>query len=165
MIWKMLAAGAGLASLMAQSSVATAQKRLDEFETAKEAYVYAFPMLAGYKALYEFNVDKSSSQYKGAFNQVHNTARVFTPKDTAIVTPNSDTPYSMIQVDLRAEPVVFCVPEIEKERYYSVQLTDMYAFNYGYVGTRTTGNVAGCYMIAGPQWRGEMPKGVCEDLQ
>ena len=37
MIWKMLAAGAGLASLMAQSSVATAQKRLDEFETAKEA--------------------------------------------------------------------------------------------------------------------------------
>ena len=160
MIWKMLAAGAGLASLMAQSSVATAQKRLAEFETAKEAYIYAFPMLAGYKALYEFNVDKSSSQYKGAFNQVHNTARVFTPKDTAIVTPNSDTPYSMIQVDLRAEPIVFCVPEIEKGRYYSVQLTDMYAFNYGYVGTRTTGNVAGCYMIAGPQWRGETPKGI-----
>ena len=57
---------------------------------------------------------------------------------------------------------MFCVPEIEKERYYSVQLTDMYAFNYGYVGTRTTGNVAGCYMIAGPQWRGEMPKGVAK---
>ena len=151
-------AGAGALAIFSAMPVAQAQKRLDAYETAKEAYIYAFPMIAGYKAMYEFSVDKRSSQYKGGFNQVHNTAHVFTPKDTAIVTPNSDTPYSMIQVDLRAEPIVFCVPEIEKDRYYSVQLTDMYAFNYGYVGTRTTGNVAGCYMIAAPRWSGEMPK-------
>src|SRR5208283_5151069 len=44
--------------------------------------------------------------------------------------------------------------------YYSVQLTDMYSFNYGYVGSRATGNDAGCYMIAGPGWQGETPKGV-----
>jgi hypothetical protein len=50
-------------------------------------------MIAAYKAMYQFNVDKSNSQYKGPFNQVLSTARVFTPKDTAIVTPNSDTPY------------------------------------------------------------------------
>jgi hypothetical protein len=41
-------------------------------------------------------------------------AQVFTPKDTAIVTPNSDTPYSMLQMDLRAEPIVICVPKVEK---------------------------------------------------
>ena len=29
---------------------------------AEEAYIYGFPMIAGYKALYQFNVDKSSSQ-------------------------------------------------------------------------------------------------------
>ena len=75
---------------------------------------------------------------------------MFTPKDTAIVTPNSDTPYSMVQMDLRAEPIVLCVPAVEKERYYSVQLTDMYSFNYGYIGSRATGNDAGCYMVAGP---------------
>ena len=143
-------AGAGALAFLSAVPVAQAQKRLDAYETAKEAYIYAFPMIAGYKAMYQFSVDKTSSQYKGGFNQIHNTAQVFTPKDTAIVTPNSDTPYSMIQMDLRAEPIVFCVPEIEKGRYYSVQLTDMYAFNYGYVGTRATGNGAGCYMIAGP---------------
>ena len=48
---------------------------------------------------------------------------MFAPKDTAIVTPNSDTPYSMVQMDLRVEPVVLCVPAIDKSRYYSVQLT------------------------------------------
>jgi hypothetical protein len=126
----------------------------------QQAYVYGFPMIAAYKAMYELNVDKTNAQYKGPFNQVLNTAQVFTPKDTAVVTPNSDTPYSFLQADLRAEPLVFCVPKIEKNRYYSVQLTDMYAFNYGFVGSRATGNDAGCYMVAGPDWSGEAPKGI-----
>ena len=91
-------------------------------DTYQEAYVYAFPMIAAYKAMYQFNVDKTNSQYKGPFNQLVNEARVFTPKDTSIVTPNSDTPYSMLQVDLRAEPIVLCVPKVEKNRYYSVML-------------------------------------------
>jgi len=134
-------------------------------DTYQQAYVYGFPMIAAYKAMYQFNVDKTNSQYKGPFNQVLSTAQVFTPKDTAIVTPNSDTPYSMLQVDLRAEPIVFCVPKIEKSRYYSVQLTDMYSFNYGYVGSRATGNDAGCYMIAGPGWKGETPIGIKKVFQ
>src|SRR5271166_3453818 len=129
-------------------------------DTYQQAYIYGFPMIAAYKAMYQFNVDKTNSQYKGPFNQVISTAQVFTPKDTAIVTPNSDTPYSMLEVDLRAEPIVFCVPKVEKGRYYSVQLTDMYSFNYGYVGSRATGNDPGCYMLAGPGWKGETPKGI-----
>ena len=36
----------------------------------------------------------------------------------------------------------------------------MYTFNYGYVGSRATGNDAGCYLIAGPGWNGETPKGI-----
>ena len=60
----------------------------------------------------------------------------------------------MVQVDLRAEPIVLCVPEVEKGRYYSVQLIDMYSFNYGYIGSRATGNGAGCYMVAGPGLEG-----------
>ena len=47
------------------------------------------------------------------------------------------------QMDLRAEPIVLCVPAVEKKRYYSVQLTDMYSFNYGYIGSRATGNERG----------------------
>src|SRR5215831_15311070 len=139
-------------------------RNLEEGITHKDdyqkAYIYAFPMIANYKAMYEFFIDKSSSQYKGPFNTIISDSHVFTPKDTAVVTPNADTPYSMLQADLRAEPIVFCVPDIEKSRYYSVQLIDMYTFNYGYVGSRATGNDAGCYMVAGPNWKGETPKGI-----
>jgi hypothetical protein len=147
-----------------QGSIAEAEigKRIEAYEISKEAYIYAFPMIAGYKAMYQFNVDKTNSQYKGPFNKIISSANVFTYKDTAIVTPNSDTPYSMLQVDLRADPMVFCVPAIDKDRYYSVQLTDMYSFNYGYVGSRATGNSAGCYMIAGPGWKGDKPDGIAK---
>ena len=132
---------------------------------AEEAYIYGFPMVAAYKAMYEFNVDPASPQFKAGFNQIWNDSKTFTPKDTAIVTPNSDTPYSMLQADLRAEPIVICVPAVEKKRYYSVQLTDLYSFNYGYIGSRATGNDAGCYMIAGPDWSGETPAGIAKVFQ
>ncbi len=129
-------------------------------QTAEDAFIYAFPMVMNYGTLYEFTIDKTSAQYKAPFNQIYNTARVFTPRDTAIVTPNSDTPYSFLTMDLRAEPLVLSVPEVEKSRYYSVQLFDLYTFTYGYIGSRATGNQAGKYLVAGPSWQGETPPGI-----
>jgi hypothetical protein len=117
-------------------------------------------MVMNYGVMYEYAVDPNSGQYKAPFNRIFNEARVFTPKDTAIITPNSDTPYSFLWMDLRAEPLVLCVPPIEKSRYYAVQLVDMYTFNYGYIGSRATGNGGGCYMVAGPDWKGEQPPGI-----
>jgi len=69
---------------------------------AKDAYVYGFPMVVGYKALYNYVIDEKSPDYKGRFNQMACDARLFTPKDKAVVTPNSDTPYCMVWMDLRS---------------------------------------------------------------
>lgn len=127
---------------------------------AEEAYIYGFPIIANYKTMYEFAVDKSSSQFKAPFNQIFNYSKTSSPADTTVVTPNADTPYSFVWADLRAEPIVLCVPEVDKGRYYSVQLIDLYTFNFGYIGSRTTGNGSGCYLVAGPRWSGETPAGV-----
>jgi hypothetical protein len=129
-------------------------------DTYREAYVYGFPMVMNYGVMNAYFVDRNSGEFKAPFNQIYNEARVFTPKDTAIVTPNSDTPYSFVGLDLRAEPVVLCVPKIEKTRYYDVQLIDLYTFNYGYIGSRATGNDAGCFAVAGPDWHGDTPAGI-----
>src|SRR5215510_5840265 len=129
---------------------------------AEEAYLYGFPMIVGYDVLYKWFIDRDSGQFKAPINQLHNEARVFTPKDTGISTPNSDTPYSMALLDLRAEPFVLCMPEIEKTRYYDVQLVDLYTDNFGYMGSRPTGNGAGCYLVAGPDWTGETPRGIAK---
>ena len=127
---------------------------------AEEGYIYGLPIVMNYGVMYEYVIDKNSSQYKAPFNKLYNMRRVATPEDTAIVTPNSDTPYSLGFMDLRAEPVVISVPAIDKSRYYSVQLCDGNTFNYGYIGTRATGPEAGDYMVTGPDWKGETPPGV-----
>jgi hypothetical protein len=80
---------------------------------AEEAFIYGLPIVMNYAVMHEFVVDKNSGQYKGPFNTIVNESRVFTPKDTAVVTPNSDTPYSMLWLDLRAEPMVISVPAVD----------------------------------------------------
>lgn len=155
-------AALSVASACLLLSVATPARAEGEKQIAEEAYVYAFPMLMNYGTLHAFSIDRSSKEFKAPFNQITNEARVFTPADTTVVTPNSDTPYSFVTLDLRAEPIVLCVPEIEKERYYSIQLVDMYTFNFGYVGSRATGNGAACYVVTGPGWKGETPAGIAK---
>ncbi len=132
----------------------------DARSIAKDAYIYGVPMVAQYKTMYAFSVDKNNPQYKGPFDSILNIARVFTPADTAFVTPNSDTPYSFAGLDLRAEPAVITIPKMEKNRYFVFQLLDLYTFNFAYIGSRTTGNDGGTYLIAGPNWKGEVPSNI-----
>ncbi len=127
---------------------------------AEAGFIYGLPIVMNYAVMHDFILDRNSGQYKGPFNTIVNEARVFTYKDTSVITPNSDTPYSMLWLDLRGEPIVISVPAVEKKRYYSVMLCDGNTFNYGYISNRATGNEAGDYLIAGPEWNGEVPPGI-----
>jgi hypothetical protein len=132
---------------------------------AKQAYAYGYPLVDSYRIQYAYFVDQNDTSYKAPWNHIKNIPNVYTPEDTAIQTPNSDTPYSFVGLDLRAEPIVITVPAIEEKRYYSIQFIDAYTFNFAYVGSRTTGNVAGSFIIAGPNWKGESPAGIKEVIR
>ena len=147
-----------LAGTVAQAQSAPSPKETKAI--AEEAFTYGLPLSMYYKIMNQYAINMDSGQFKAPFNTIKNEPKVYTPADTAIVTPNSDTPYSWLFLDLRAEPVVLCVPEIAKDRYYSVMLTSQYTFNFGYIGSRATGNGAGCYAVAGPSWKGATPAGV-----
>ena len=127
---------------------------------AKEAYVYGYPMVDSYRILNAYFANPESPEFKGAFNEVISDARVYTPEDRTVQTPNSDTPYSFIGFDLRAEPLVLTIPPMDGDRYFSVQLVDAYTQNFDYIGTRTTGNDGGSYLLAGPDWTGDVPEGI-----
>lgn len=131
-------------------------------QIAKEAYIYGFPMVMNYKTMYMYVINNNSPEYKGEFNELSCEARVFSPTDKAIVTPNSDTPYCMLWGDMRTEPLVLTIPEIEEGRFYEVQLIDIFTHNFDYVSTVATGNVPGNYLITGPDWKGETPNGINE---
>ena len=127
---------------------------------AKEAYLYGYPMVDGYRIMHDYFVNRESAEFKTTWNQIYNMPRVYTPDDKSVQGPNSDTPYSQMALDLRAEPFVLTVPPIEEDRYFSIQLVDLYTYNFDYIGSRTTGNDGGSFLIAGPGWKGKTPKGV-----
>lgn len=154
-----IAAGAAIASpglLMAQSY----PDLIEAKDIAEAGFIYGLPIVMNYGIMYEYAVDHSSTQFKAPFNQIKNDSNVYTYKDTTVISPNSDTPYSVVWMDLRAEPMVLSVPAVDPKRYYSVQLIDGNTNNYGYIGTRATGSGAGDYMVVGPDWKGATPAGI-----
>ena len=73
---------------------------------------------------------------------------------------NRDTLITGGWLDLRKEPLVLHVPDMN-DRYYSVQFTDpSNNTNFAYVGKRTTGTQAGDYLITRPGWKGQVPSGM-----
>jgi hypothetical protein len=124
----------------------------------EEATIWGYPIVENYKATYFYAVLKESPKY-GGWNTLHHDRRVYTPDDRFVVSPNNDTPYSGATLDLRAEPFVLSVPDVG-DRYYTFQLVDMVTDNFAYIGTRATGNKAGRFALAGPDWKGTLPEGV-----
>ena len=81
---------------------------------AKEAYIYGYPLVDSYRVQYDYFQDAGNPQFKAPWNHLCNVPRVYTAADTAVTTPNSDTPYSLLGLDLRSEPLVLTVPPIER---------------------------------------------------
>jgi hypothetical protein len=154
------AAAAIGALLPARPSLAQRPGIIGSFEAAEAAFIFGLPIVMNYTVMYEFAIDRNSGQFKAPFNTLWNDAQVFTWRDTAVPTPNSDTPYSMSWLDLRAEPVVITVPDVPAGRYFSVQICDGNTYNVGYIGSRATGQAGGSWMVAGPGWQGATPAGV-----
>jgi len=129
-------------------------------EIAKDAYIFAYPMLEVYKTMYVQAINKKSPAYKGEINEFHHMTKLLDADFTAITAPNNDTYYSFLWMDLNSEPLVVTIPAIPKDRYYVLQMEDINGFNFDYIGSRATGYKGGTYLVAGPEWKGETPQGI-----
>ena len=127
---------------------------------AKEAYTYGFPLVESYRRQHGYFVDRLGSEFKGRWNEIHHDIRDYAPHMCVLEEPNPDTPCSYLGADLRAEPLVLTIPPVERDRFYSVQFVDMYTFNFAYIGTRATDNDGGYFLLAGPRWKGPIPRGI-----
>jgi hypothetical protein len=157
-----MSASAGAGAPSEQTALVTPQEAEG---VAREAIVFAYPMLFNYKTIWEQTQDHLSGSYIGGFNRYRHYTRSYTASDTDIVTPNNDSPYSWAWFDLRREPVVVRVPNVAHDRYYVVQMFDLFTFNFAYVGVRKTGFEAGDYLIASADWEGETPDGITDVLR
>jgi hypothetical protein len=144
------------------TQVATPTPSSEETQAiAEEAYIFAYPMLEDYKTMYIQSVSSTSPTYRAPFNQLTNATVLVGPEFKDVVRPINDTLYSIVWLDLRAEPMAISVPAIP-DRYYSFQLVDLYTYNFAYIGTRATGTASGSYLVTGPAWQEDKPSGVTD---
>lgn len=126
---------------------------------AKEAYIFNYSMVMMYRTMYVQSIDKTSKSYSGGFGQWLHLG-TSSPKDTDIVSPNNDSPYSYAWVDTRAEPWVLTLPKIEADRFYTSQWDDLWGFVLDNPGSVEDGNDGVSVLLTAPNWKGELPKGV-----
>lgn len=124
---------------------ARAQHALD---LGLRAYVLGSPLLEEQRVITNFPP-----------NQLINVTRLSTPAQRLVVLPNVDTVYTVARLRLADGPLVLHVPPTGG-RYFTMQLLDAYTNSFAYVGRRTTGSGATDVAIAGPRWRGRVPRGV-----
>ncbi len=133
----------------AQGMAAEQPLTADEAERlAEEAYTYGFAIVENYKALFGMCVYGKSPQYSG-FNHYLHGRKLFGPQYKTVVSANNDTFYSTTWADLRDEPLVIQVPPTG-DRYFVIQLVDMFTDNIAYIGTRATGKQGGTFLLVGP---------------
>ncbi len=131
----------------------------------KEAYVYAFPLLMGYRVAYGMSLQPAAPSYVGPVNAgPYGKAVTLDHRFREVITPNADTPYSGALLDLRAGPLVLTVPEVT-DRYYVMQFEDLLGYNELFIGSRATGSSAGSYLLIGPRWDGEDPGGFASSFR
>jgi len=94
----------------------------------------------------------------GPMNQFVNAPR-YPPADyRGVSAPNADTLYSVAWLDL-AEPQVFSHPDMGK-RFHMFPMVDLWMTIFASPGTRTGDSKAASYLITGPGWKGQVPKGM-----
>jgi len=133
---------------------------------AEEAYIFAYPMLENYKTMYFQAINTSSPAFRAPIGTFFRADSLADASDKDVVRTNNDTLYAGLRLDLSAEPWVLSVPANPEQRYYSIQLIDIYTHNYGYISQRTTGGrAAGHYLLAGPSWTNAKPSEIDQLFQ
>ena len=149
----------GMAGSTASAQQAQPVSEQEAYEIARDAYVYAYPMvIMDVTRRVSTNVAQPEG-LRGPVNQIAN-ARAFPDASfTDVVRPNADTLYSAMYYDVSKDPMVFSVPD-SGGRYYLLPMLDMWTDVFTVPGKRTTGTGAQTFAVVGPHWQGQLPKGV-----
>lgn len=122
------------------------------------AYNWGYPLVRMERVAREYTdvpSPKPPTSYRSPLNQIGWARELATPDSRDMPTANNDTAYmsSIVKLD---EPYILSVPDTE-DRYYVVDVFNMWQELQHYIGRRTTGTKAGKFAIVPPGWEGELP--------
>ena len=149
----------GLAAVLPSGPAAAQAVNVEEaVAIATDAYVYGYSLVTTDVTRIQMSNVATVEGMRAPANQFFNVKR-YPPADyRGVSAPNADTLYSLTWVDL-SEPQVFSHPDMGK-RYFLFPMYDLWMSIIQSPGSRTTGGKAGNFLLTGPGWKGEVPKGM-----
>ena len=152
---------AGPAGAASRTGITPAQQEARVEQVGLDAYVYGIALMEFVRqARTQTSVTVPNGLSDAPVNQLGSARQLASAEHQAIVQPNLDTLYTMGHLNLSGGPLVLHVPAVPHRRYYSFEFLDPYTNVFHYVGTRTTGDRAGNFVITGPSFHGRLPRGL-----
>ena len=125
----------------------------DKIMLGAEAYLYGYPLVMMETTRIQ------SAKYIGPENQLRMVRQFPNAQFKDVVRPNVDTLYTTAFISMKEGPWVFEMPANDK-RYELMPFMDAWTNVFASPGTRTSGNQGVTYLLAGPEWNGQVPKGM-----
>lgn len=134
-----------LATTISSFAQITNKNELEAYKSAYNAYLWGFPLVTLGLTVEEF----TQNPEKAKFNNF------------AIIqsTTNEDIIYSKAFLDLNQNPLLITLP-INVFKYYSLTFTDAFSNTFKVFGSLKNLTKEKTILITGPDWKGELPKGV-----
>lgn len=160
-------AGLGLMAAGSIGSPATARdglvanlpEGLDEFASAVEAYIYAYPLVTMEITRRVITNVAETEGTRGPMGHIIKLRRYPDAKFRDVTAPNADTLYTTAFFDVGDEPWVVSLPDLN-DRYALFPMLDGWTTVFDVPGKRTTGTGAQTFVVTGPGWEGALPEGV-----
>jgi hypothetical protein len=130
---------------------------------ARTAYVWGWPMVNTLNRRARITQAPEPGRLGGVLpvaprDQIGMLYDYIEPSQRFVVCPNQDVVYGLGFFDLNTEPVVVQVPDFG-DRFWVYALYDQRTDQFGELG-KPYGTEPGFYLLAGPNWDGEVPDGI-----
>ena len=133
----------------------------------RDAYFWSWPMVNIYNRRLHFATIKQAELSGPLMSAPLNHAAMLTdyvaPEERSVACPNQDVVYGVCALALDQSPVVVQVPDFG-DRFWVYQIVDLRSDSFAQLG-KMYGTKPGFYLLVGPGWKGEVPKGITRVFQ
>ena len=132
---------------------------------ARDAYFWAWPMVNIYNRRLAFKQAPEAGLMNGVLpfaplSQLSMLHDYIEPEQRWVACPNQDVVYGAGIAALDETPVVVQVPDFGK-RFWVYQIVDLRTDSFAELGSMYASQ-SGFYLLVGPGWNGEVPKGIAK---
>src|SRR5262245_13641779 len=129
---------------------------------ARDAYFWAWPLVNVYNRRLTYDtvpeIVMAGPVPAAPLNHLGMLTNYIVPEERIVACPNQDVVYGAGALALDLSPAVIQVPDFG-DRFWVYQIVDLRTDSFADLG-KMYGTTPGFYLLVGPNWKGEIPRGI-----